>query len=69
MSDQQQHFTVEEMKDLLNRQHQSKDPGVCNLCLQEFSLYQWPSASQTRLENLESLVLFLLPGMYTPHIF
>ena len=61
-SDFLQHFTPKQTEDLLNRPHQSRNPGICNLCLQEFSMYTWPSANQTRMENLESLVLFLLPG-------
>jgi hypothetical protein len=36
-------------------------PGLCSPCLQ-VSFNAWPSAVGTRNENIESLVLFLMPG-------
>lgn len=36
-------------------------PGICSSCLQ-VSFNTWPSALGTRNENLESVVLFLMPG-------
>lgn len=42
---------------------QSNFPGLCSSCLQ-VSFNTWPSALGTRNENLESLVLFLVPCRY-----
>lgn len=45
---------------------QGTDPGMCTSCLQESDIYKWPSISSSRMENLESLVLFLMPCK-SPH--
>jgi hypothetical protein len=40
---------------------QGSDPGICASCQYFTDIYMWPSISASRLESLESLVLFLMP--------